>query len=410
MSARWATAAITVLWASSAVATSVPNPGFEAQSSCPTQISQLSLATPWISPTLASPDYMHSCSSGSAGVPSNLWGSQLPYEGEGYAAVITYNSQNDEREYLQAPLGAPLLPGATYQFSMWVSLAEDSGWAVDRIGAHFSNGAISLNDFWELPYVPQVENPASSYLTDETGWTQVSGSFVAAGGEDHVTIGNFRDDTQTQVVAHTGSSIGSIYYVDGIEFGPVPCPGSEVTFQNLEHVDALDTPVGPTYTNSGLRFWADFGNLETLGTLHVGYAGSTMINPQSGTVLTAANGTPSTPGDVFTVHWIDVAEIDASVPAGTPVGFRGTRLDASQEFDTLLLDGLPGPQRIQFANMTNLWKLEWNYPPLPAIYHQYDDVCVSSTDPLPALAGPGLALLALLFAVCAAFGLRSSPR
>jgi hypothetical protein len=379
-------------------AASIPNASFEVQSGCPTGISQLALATPWTTPTLSSPDYMHTCSTGSADVPTNVWGSQLPFDGEGYAAVISYNSQNAEREYLQAALDAPLLAGATYEFSMRVSLAEDSGWAIDRIGAYFSIGAISSNDFWELPYIPQIENPSSNIISNDSAWTQISGLFYAAGGEDHVTIGNFRDDAGTQIVAHSGSLIGSVYYVDGIEFDLAPCPGVEIDFQGLESVSAAESVIGTSYSNSGFTFWSTFGNLESWGTLNANYAGSTMLNSEFSTVLTAANGTPATQGDMFTLHWIDLAENYLGTAPGTPIEFRGTRIDNTLVLDTVFLDGQPGPQRAQFAGMTDLWKVEWSYPLPPFPFDQYDNVCATSFPSVPAIGPPGLVLLTFALA------------
>ena len=53
----------------------VPNPSFEDTTGCPQFIDDF-YAVDWLSPTLASPDLFHTCSSGNAGVPQNLWGWQ----------------------------------------------------------------------------------------------------------------------------------------------------------------------------------------------------------------------------------------------------------------------------------------------------------------------------------------------
>jgi len=58
-------------------------------------------------------------------------------------------------------------------------LGLNSGYAIDRLGAHFSSGPVTSNAFDSLPYGPQVESPPNVQLTNDTGWTQLSGSFVA---------------------------------------------------------------------------------------------------------------------------------------------------------------------------------------------------------------------------------------
>lgn len=146
----------------------VPKPGFENYTALPIQISQLSLATPWYTPTAASPDYFHTSGTGTAAVPNNLWGSQSPYEGEAYAGVISYNSATEEREYLQAPLDAPLIQGEQYSVTFYVSLADDSGWAIDGMGALFTNGAVGHGGYGPINATPQVANPANNILSNTT--------------------------------------------------------------------------------------------------------------------------------------------------------------------------------------------------------------------------------------------------
>ena len=75
--------------------------------------------------------------------------------------------------------------------------------AMAEIGAHFSVGAVTnygniTNGYWGvLPVVPQVVNPSTNILLATNSWMLISGTFVAAGGEDHVTIGNFLSDPAT---------------------------------------------------------------------------------------------------------------------------------------------------------------------------------------------------------------------
>jgi hypothetical protein len=62
-----------------------------------------------------------------------------------------------------------------------------------------------------------VENPSGNMLSS-SAWILISGSFTASGGEDHITIGNFSNDSQTDtfVVNSASTSFVSYYYVDDV--------------------------------------------------------------------------------------------------------------------------------------------------------------------------------------------------
>jgi hypothetical protein len=196
----------------------VPNPGFENVSPCPTGFSQLFKAAPWTDPNTGTSDAYNACSPGgfpTVNVPANTFGYQNAHGGVGYAGFLVRNF-NDYHEYVQAPLNAPLAPATTYSVEFWVSLADTSNGAVDRLGAWFQAGPLAVGNFLALPFTPQVESPAGTYLDDTTNWIKVSGTFVAAGGEDHIVIGNFHDDATTNVQPMPGGYPGINYYVDDI--------------------------------------------------------------------------------------------------------------------------------------------------------------------------------------------------
>ena len=116
----------------------VPDPRFELKTSCPTGISgfQITGVTVWTSPTTASPDYFHTCATSGSGVsvPSNMFGNQLPHTGQAYAG-FKLRSMNQYREYLETPLTSPLVAGVAYNVSFYVSLVDNSQWAIDKLGA-----------------------------------------------------------------------------------------------------------------------------------------------------------------------------------------------------------------------------------------------------------------------------------
>ena len=184
----------------------VPNPSFEVQDTCPA-VSQILLAPPWNTPTLGTPDLFNTtCASQNS--PAHT--------GVGSSGVFAFCTFANSREYIQAPLTAPLQAGQGYCVSFWV-LRNNFQLAVDRLGARLRTGALSLNQTNPINETPQVESPGGVLLTG-TSWIQISGQFVASGGEDHIIIGNFHNDANTneQVVNPGSSSVVAYYKIDDV--------------------------------------------------------------------------------------------------------------------------------------------------------------------------------------------------
>jgi hypothetical protein len=205
----------------------VPNPSFETFTACPAGLSELAKATPWEAPTVGSPDYYNACASSASlvSVPGNNFGSQLARTGAAYGGAI-FRPTNNYREYLETPLTQSLTAGQTVHVEFWVSLSDGSHDAIDRIGAYLSIGSVGpLSTAPTLPYAPQVESPAGIFLNDKTNWMKIAGSYTAIGGEDHIVIGNFHDNSTTNSQPLTGWYPGSYYYVDDVSVesvGPPP--------------------------------------------------------------------------------------------------------------------------------------------------------------------------------------------
>jgi gliding motility-associated-like protein len=182
----------------------VPNGSFEEYWECPTGPNQdgvqFEKCKYWQRPNEATSDFLHSCAPESSGAstPSNWHGYQIPQHGEGYVGLhfSAYSGNNPEAEYVQCQLTEPLKPCTEYYVSFWVNLSNYSSMGTSAIGLRFDIVPIEKSQ----PFVYHgFELPghiiANNFIIDTTNWVEISGSYIAQGGEEYVTIGRFIDTT-----------------------------------------------------------------------------------------------------------------------------------------------------------------------------------------------------------------------
>jgi hypothetical protein len=214
----------------------VPNPSFEVYDTCPNFAGQIRYAVPWTNPLVGTtPDYFNACDTvgtHQTNVPNNYSGFQYARTGNAYALVVTsayppnlaaWNS----REYIQVELIDVLIAGVEYCIRWYVSICNKCNYVSNNMGMYFSPVEISYNCPgcpMPLPLTPQFENPLTNNLNDSMGWTEISGSYTALGGEKFIIIGNFHDTSST-VATYTGWTPGSSfwvssYYIDDVLVTP----------------------------------------------------------------------------------------------------------------------------------------------------------------------------------------------
>ena len=184
----------------------VPNPSFELYRTCPNNGGQIIKAIPWFQPHTgpsgSSTDYFNACAPNVfVSVPFNDFGFQLAKSGSAYSGFYTYGLSS-YREYLEVQLIDTLLPGQEYCVSFYVSLPDKASIAADGIGAYLSDSAVfySSSSWVPLSNIPQVENPSGNIIGDSINWIHIQNSFIAAGEEQFITIGNFRPDSLTDTL------------------------------------------------------------------------------------------------------------------------------------------------------------------------------------------------------------------
>jgi gliding motility-associated-like protein len=222
------------------------NPHMDSTNNCPAFLGDIGACQYWFNPTQNSPDYFHLCQPGLA--PNNFIGWQIPRSDSGYLGFGAFAYyQPNAREYVTGNLIRPLQAGKKYCFTYYVSLADSSNVAISNVGIYFSQndpsilldtlGGPNLNF---MPYTPVYEPPR--LLKDTSGWVGITGEFIAQGGEQFLTIGNFRPDINTHwdTVRPIPQFAGVLayYYVDDVSVvlcedtlpPPPPPPPAQVSY------------------------------------------------------------------------------------------------------------------------------------------------------------------------------------
>ena len=158
--------------------------------------------------------------------PSNFAGFQYARTGIAYSGLGTYvapfTAIPEYREYIEGVLADTLKAGHIYCVSFYVSAADRCKFITDAIGAYFSVDSIyePLNNSALSNFLPQINNPSGNIISDTLGWTLVSGTYTAQGGEKYITIGNFYGDNNMNIDslnnnAPLGNS-GAYFFIDDV--------------------------------------------------------------------------------------------------------------------------------------------------------------------------------------------------
>ena len=176
-------------------------------------------------------------------MPYSARGYQPARTGNAFAGQVNYwTAQTDYREIFYAQLQTPLTAGVLYNAGMFVILNEDNAmWAVDGgLGLYFSVNPI--NPLTPFVYTPQISNPPGNVLNDTLNWTEISGTFTAAGGEQYITIGSFIHDSQLTIINRGGTYPFTSYAIDDVWLIPDSLVGITETLPSNESDEIFLSP------------------------------------------------------------------------------------------------------------------------------------------------------------------------
>lgn len=160
----------------------------------------------WRNPTKATPDFFFSGNpSPYFKIPNNFIGNKYPIGTVAYVGIYSITKDIKHagpnwREYISIKLNGKLTPGKLYCLSMMVSLADTCNYAADGLEAYFSKTKVKYPYTTNLPYEPQIKNIGGRIITEKKGWTKICSVYEAKGGEQYLTIGNFKDDQNTKLI------------------------------------------------------------------------------------------------------------------------------------------------------------------------------------------------------------------
>jgi hypothetical protein len=150
------------------------------------------------------------------------------------------------RELFEGKLVTSLIAGHSYKFSIWTQLFDtiypnvgNAGKIVgiNSFSAYFSQQLIQRGFVLNISiYTPQVQ--IWQMVTDTQHWVLLQDTFIAAGGEQYVSIGNFKIDAQIQtqlVDSIRNLPEGAYYFFDDASLIDITPNGvAEVGVRKLE--------------------------------------------------------------------------------------------------------------------------------------------------------------------------------
>ena len=182
-------------------------------------------AVGWSSPTDNKADVFSSkAKSDEYKTPANLYGDTDPLDGTNYAGIIMYSYKDDSpRQYLQAELTEKMKEDKVYCVKMNVMLSMLSKYSSNNIGIYISKKPLTPEDIEAYNIEPQIIHSQNRIFDEQFDWEPICQTYIADGGEEYITIGNFAttESTENEKVKKpkgiTGTQArGAYYYIDDV--------------------------------------------------------------------------------------------------------------------------------------------------------------------------------------------------
>ena len=219
----------------------VPNGDFEAHGDC-SNGPWAAGADGWGGPDcLVGPPYFNACATSDhegEDVPSNRHGFQWPHSGDGYLGFRTFLHPFGNGDfYATVELDSTLTSGLEYCVRFWISVADTSDVRTNTLHAYLTNvrpiACASRDTAWAS--FAQVIFDAA--VADTSSWTLMEGSFIAAGNEKFLTLGNMLHGLDiygdTTSINDNGAPIICVMYFDDVYLGPCDVGVEEASMSGI---------------------------------------------------------------------------------------------------------------------------------------------------------------------------------
>jgi gliding motility-associated-like protein len=139
-------------------------------------------------------------------------------------------------EYVSVKLKSPLKANTCYYGEFYANLAEVSGLVSNQIGMYLTQNTFTTTiGSFTNSIQPQIQWDTTKYFIDTLNWVKISGYFMAQGGEEHLTIGNFKDGVITKKTTSNSTFIR-----------PGSCSGTTTMSTSYIHIDDVSLYELPT--------------------------------------------------------------------------------------------------------------------------------------------------------------------
>ncbi len=202
----------------------VPNPSFEEYTNCPQGLYN-EHPDYWFQPAGGGGGYLNACRiiGGYPIVPYTGLGFQFAKTGVAFIGMFYLNS--NQNNYFEVYLLDSLKKNKKYYIEFnAVPQKQFYKLACNNVALLLTKQAIyavSGNEI--IPANPQVITYGNPIIIDTTQWTKVSSIYKAQGGEQYITLGNFKYANQTNYIINNpnGSQFSGGYFIDDVSVIPL---------------------------------------------------------------------------------------------------------------------------------------------------------------------------------------------
>ncbi|MCZ4410781.1 T9SS type A sorting domain-containing protein, partial [Cryomorphaceae bacterium 1068] len=246
----------------------IPNGGFEEGITCPSFVGNVTEeCANWYGSLLnnedddPTPDWFHTCAEFESLTPPEVaFGYQNTYEGNGYAGIVTYGTNDsDYRETIAVQLLENLIVGQTYLVEFKISSLpnNDIGIGTNNIGYNFSTH----------PYYLVQNFPInSSHFNIDTviplsdSWYSVSEVFIADSTYSYFHLGNFFDASSINTEFGSPNSFMGYYVIDNVSITPI----LSNSLESFQHFKLYPNPARSILTIENLQNSTNISEIAVL--------------------------------------------------------------------------------------------------------------------------------------------------